>query len=66
LVAQAEALRAAAEAMEPALVCDHCGEPLEDDALPDDAMQTLCAACMAACRQEAREAVAAAIAEAHA
>jgi hypothetical protein len=65
-VAQAQALRATAEAMAPVPVCDACGEPLDDDAITDDAMQTLCAACVADARQEAREAVAAAIAEAHA
>jgi hypothetical protein len=66
LVAQAEALRAAAEAFDPSAVCDHCGEPVGDEAVTDDALQTLCEACVADRRQEAREAVAAAIAEAHA
>jgi hypothetical protein len=66
LVAQAQALRVAAEAMEPVAVCDACGEPLDADAIADDAMQSLCEACVAEARQEAREAVAAAIAEAQA
>jgi hypothetical protein len=52
--------------MEPAPVCDACGEPVDADGMTDDAMQTLCPACVAHWREEAREAVAAAIAEAHA
>ena len=38
-------------------VCDHCGGPLDDDARTDDALQTLCGACIDADREQARRAL---------
>jgi hypothetical protein len=46
--------------------CDHCGGPLRDDAETDYAMQTLCAGCVEAAQEAAREVRAAAVAIAHA
>jgi hypothetical protein len=50
---------------EDAPTCDHCGGPLADDAATDDAMQTVCGACVDRARREAEAALAAAITEAH-
>ena len=61
LTAQAAALVAASQGR----CCDHCGGPLDDESATDDALQTVCGACVAETRREAETAVAAAIAEAH-
>jgi hypothetical protein len=65
LVAQAQALRAAAEVIDPPAACDHCGGPLDEDARTDAALQTLCEACIAADREQARRAFADVISAAH-
>jgi hypothetical protein len=64
LVTQAAALVAAAS--EPVGTCDGCGEILDDDARMDEALQTLCGACIDADRAEAVAARQAAISAAHA
>jgi hypothetical protein len=60
LVAQAAALVAAAS--EPTATCDRCGGPLDDDACTEDSLQTFCAACIEAGREEAKAARLAALA----
>jgi hypothetical protein len=45
--------------------CDHCGEPLDADAILDDAAQRVCGACVETGREEARRAVEDAIHAAH-
>ncbi len=46
--------------------CDHCGGTLDDEAETDDALQTLCGACVEHGRSEAEATFAAAIADGHA
>lgn len=49
LAAQAAALAATASDG----ACDHCGEPLDEDARTDDSLETFCGVCVAAGREDA-------------